>query len=68
MIESQIKQQLEISALHAAIELYCCHKGSGGGHIINMPGFPEGGTEKPIDFEQLLAQLFELRDRLLATV
>lgn len=50
------KAQIRMTAMQAAITLYCCHRGSGGG-----PEVP------PEPIEELLPQLMRLRDMLLAT-
>ncbi len=54
------KAQVRMTAMHAAITLYCCHRQAGNAHDND-----EGVT--PGQIEELLSQLMRLRDMLLAT-
>ncbi len=54
------KAQVRMTAMHAAITLYCCHRQTGDAHEGD-----EGMT--PGQIEELLSQLMRLRDMLLAT-
>lgn len=58
------KAQIRMTAMHAAITFYCCHRGTGGG-----PGDDVGMTLGQIqeEFQRLREQLLQLRDLLLET-
>ena len=54
------KAQVRMTAMHAAITLYCCHRQAGDAHDGDE-GMPSG------QIEELLPQLMRLRDMLLTT-
>jgi hypothetical protein len=56
--EELLRYQVRMEALHAAITLYCCHRGAGGAH---------GEDVTPGQLADLLPQLMRLRDKLLET-
>lgn len=61
--EELSRAQIRMTAMHAAITFYCCHRGRGSG-----PGsgdIPPGQIQE--EFQKLRDQLMGLRNALLAT-
>jgi hypothetical protein len=58
--EDLLRSQVRMSAMHAAITLYCCHRDAGDAH-------GDGGGVTPGQLADLLPQLIQLRDKLLGT-
>jgi len=66
--EELSRAQIRMTAMHAAITLYCCHRDTGGDHGGDT-GDDHGGHVgiTPEQLGHLLPILVELRDKLLET-